>query len=211
MRRQGDPRLAALASSVRRERCASETLSNAPSEFSLTVHIRPLPDCVNALTSGDRILLSSALSRRERNLALAHELAHVLVRRGRCPWVRPADEERFADAFARELVAPARFLARSWTRLPLRESCEAWDIDPPTAVLQLAGLGLLPDLMRSQDGVVLCRVCGSEPRRRGCPCAEHRQLETDPLPDPDTAWEAARAAAARVRDRRADPVFERSA
>jgi Zn-dependent peptidase ImmA (M78 family) len=53
----------------------------------------------------DTVLINSKLSGANGRFALAHEIAHVLARRGACSPGHIADEEAFADAFANELLA----------------------------------------------------------------------------------------------------------
>jgi hypothetical protein len=53
------------------------------------------------------IVLRSGLSDPMRDLVLGHELGHVLVSRGLCPWVTPATEEAFCDSFAAAVTASA--------------------------------------------------------------------------------------------------------
>jgi hypothetical protein len=96
----------------------------------------------------------------------AHELAHALHRRGRFRSLHKADEEWFADWFARELLLPRRWL----TDRPLSHGqIAALGIGYETWALQLAILGTAPSLMRNR-GRVLCRYCGTSAHRWGCEC-----------------------------------------
>jgi hypothetical protein len=67
---------------------------------------RALPDTLWGLTVGlDAIVVNARLGERDRVFAAAHEIAHVLVRRGDCRVWGRADEEAFANAFANELLS----------------------------------------------------------------------------------------------------------
>ncbi len=52
-----------------------------------------------------RVVLRKGMPKYIKNRVLGHELGHVLVARGRCPWVVSATEESFCDDFADALLA----------------------------------------------------------------------------------------------------------
>lgn len=76
---------------------------------SLGVRVEPrlMPAAVlGATPSGARVVINEALDEPVRRFVLAHELAHVLVKRGRAKFADARTEERFADAFADALLLP---------------------------------------------------------------------------------------------------------
>lgn len=71
----------------------------------VTVLERPLSATSMGLTLPPaRVILRDSLPRYMKEYVLAHELGHVLVARGRCPWIVPALEEGFCDEFADALL-----------------------------------------------------------------------------------------------------------
>jgi hypothetical protein len=142
---------------------------------------RHLGDSLLGLTLDDRrVVLHSRLRGASLALVFAHELAHVLQRRGYFHSVASSDEEWFADCFARELVLPRRWLTSCWPRTQLG----ALNIDIATVALQMAAIGAAPPLMRS-DRRVLCRTCGTDPHIWDCSCRAWRRGHRDPRELPD--------------------------
>jgi IrrE N-terminal-like domain len=127
------------------------------------------------------MLLHDQLAGAERAFVFAHELAHVLRRRGRFRSVGAASEEWFADWFARELVLPRRV-----ARWPLNDAqVAALHVSYETVALQRAVLDETPRLMRSGERV-LCRECGTARYRPGCECMPWRRRDREyrsALPD----------------------------
>ena len=91
-------------------------------ELGVRVHVRPLGSGVSGLFAFDDefgacMLLNASHSRARRAWTAAHELGHLVSRR-HAPDVLEAGghgnsrEERYADAFARALLTPARTVAR---------------------------------------------------------------------------------------------------
>lgn len=75
----------------------------------VTVLERPLSAASMGLTLPPaRVILRDNLSGYMKDYVLAHELGHVLVARGRCPWIVPALEEGFCDEFADALMTALR-------------------------------------------------------------------------------------------------------
>jgi hypothetical protein len=131
---------------------------------------RLLPQTLWGVTYGARhVVLNAALSVPRRRFALAHELAHVLVRTGdvigrSVEW----DEEAFADEFARALLR----LAEGFDSV--RPRTQDGRPEPWLASWNsLRDTGAAPTYQRVGD-IVVCVRCG--PRRRSwyCRCARLR-------------------------------------
>lgn len=132
---------------------------------------RDLGETLLGLTLDDhRVVLHRSLRGARQLFVFAHELGHVFRRRGQFVNVAAADEEWFADWFARELVLPRRWLTDRWPRTKLG----SLHVEAETAALQLASLGLAPALMRNGSRV-LCRTCGSDPHDWSCDCRTWRR------------------------------------
>lgn len=136
----------------------------------VTLETRVLEPRLLGLTiDRERVLLNSVLGGSLAAFTFAHELGHVYRRRGYFPGLRRAEEEWFADWFAREMVFPRRWLSREWHVGQLA----ALHVDRVTVALQLAVVGRAPALMRAGDKV-LCKTCGSRHHRSGCSCVGYR-------------------------------------
>jgi hypothetical protein len=163
----------------------------AAARLSIMIVERDLGDHLLGLTLDDKkVLVHPRLAGARRAFVVAHEIAHVLRRRGLFRSVSRDDEEWFADWFARELVLP-----RSTARQPWRETqLAALHVTFETVALQLSVLREAPALMRYRDRV-LCRACGTVPRHPGCECAAwRRQSATARAELPDAAaWLRRRA------------------
>lgn len=71
------------------------------------INLRSMPPSVHgASPSAHRVVINQELTLNEQRFTLAHELAHVLVKRGRAVVPVGANEERFADAFAAAVLVP---------------------------------------------------------------------------------------------------------
>jgi hypothetical protein len=128
------------------------------------------------LTLDDRrVLLHSRLRGSLLSLVFAHELAHVLRRRGYFQSLASSDEEWFADCFARELVLPRRWLTGCWPRTQLG----SLHVGIETVALQMSVIGMAPALMRSGRRI-LCRTCGADAHLWGCRCRSWRGGNRDP-------------------------------
>jgi hypothetical protein len=151
-------------------------------DLGIRLTARRLGAHLRGLTLDERdVLIHSDLRGAQRSFVCAHEVAHVLKRRGHFASVTKADEEWFADWFARELVLPRKLLVAYGARLPLA----ALHVDGQTAALQLAAVGLAPRVMRDCS-TVLCATCGARPHRWSCECRSFRRFPCDAssrLPD----------------------------
>lgn len=142
------------------------------------VRTQLISESIQGLTvSRDEIILHRGLTETERRYVLAHELGHVLVRRGRLTFRNRRAEECFADAFARELLLPAGdVLQRRDSTIPTL--CRRYGVSRSVAALQMAEAGLAPSLMRDRDGSVLCVSCGDRQSMSECACLRYRQNPT---------------------------------
>lgn len=168
-----DGRVTRLAETLRPVDAGDDVARFAATRLGLRIRETPLPTNVRALlVSGRSVVLNSRLDQRAQRLALSHEVGHALVAAGQCPWVTRDDEERFADAFARELLAPAELLQVSAS---VHHLADEWDVDPLVILAQLSRVGALPPLFRTPEGSVVCATCGTEERRPGCSCRVARR------------------------------------
>ncbi len=154
----------------------------AAARLDVSIIWRDLGEHLLGLTMDDgEMLLHDRLAGAERAFVFAHELAHVLRRRGRFRSVGTASEEWFADWFARELVLPRRV-----ARQPLSDAqLAALHVSYETVALQRAVLDEMPRLMRKGERV-LCRECGTARYRPGCECTPWRRRDKEyrnALPD----------------------------
>lgn len=171
-----DGRVVAAATAVRRGETGAVDIDECASTLGVHVRTRALRSPLLGLTSSaDHVALRPGLTVNERRFVLAHELAHILIRRGQCSvpgrgrWI----EEAFADSFARELLLPCADLRRvSAATLPTTP--RIFGITHATLLLQLAVLGLAPSIMRLRDGLILCVKCGDRPGNPACSCRQHR-------------------------------------
>lgn len=126
------------------------------------------------LTLGaDRILLNrSHPPGTSAVFTFAHELAHVLERRGVFSVAAPAGPEWFADFFAREILVPRQWLLRDGPDRIEWLTTRRW-AGPSIVALQAARCNLAPALFR-QEETVLCRDCGDRHPIPGCRCVAIR-------------------------------------
>jgi IrrE N-terminal-like domain len=170
-----DPRVEALAAQVRRPKPSSPRLDIEATAAAAEVEIRWADLGVNLLATvfGDVVVLNShdQVTPGRRCFGFAHELGHVLIRRGHMPWVGPWDEEWWADWFAHELIFP-----RSWLRDPQRFSQLLLFDDPAehrTLALQLATLRSRKAVL-FVDNQVVCAACGENAFFPACECRYYR-------------------------------------
>ncbi|MCU1370088.1 MAG: IrrE N-terminal-like domain [Ilumatobacteraceae bacterium] len=119
--------------------------------------------------SASEIVIRTTLGRRRRRFVLAHELGHVLVRRGLAEWVGASSEERFADEFAVALlvgpVEPGVGLRQVTKRAKVEERVAAWALVRAKEV---------PSPFLLENGTVVCKECGWRHRGGGCACNRQR-------------------------------------
>lgn len=125
-------------------------------------------------TSADEVVLQSRLGGTERRYVLAHEIGHVLVRRGALSFRCRRTEECFADAFARELLLPAVHVG-SAAEGHTAQLCRRYGVPGFVVALQMARIGLAPPIMRDLRGSVLCVTCGHRVSLSECECLRYRQ------------------------------------
>lgn len=100
-----------LAAEVRPLAALPVDPDSVASSLGIRIEARRMADGVLGATPSDaRIVINDALDEPRRRFVLAHEMAHVLVKRGRATLASPRIEERFADAFAAALLVPAMAL-----------------------------------------------------------------------------------------------------
>lgn len=171
-----DPRLERLANEVRRPdpRTSRLDIHRTAGDLGVTVVGADLGDHLLGATFGNKVVLSSnsRLTEGRRRFVFAHEVAHVLIARGRMPWVDRRTEEWWADWFAHELIFPRVWLADGFASSQLT----LWD-DPAersTLALQLASVrDESPQVFRVGE-VVHCRRCGESPFFAHCECRPYR-------------------------------------
>ena len=107
-----------------------------------------------------------------RAFTFAHEVAHVMERRGRFADVPQGRREWFADVFARELLVPRGWLTGASPE-EISDLVEKRWVSVEVVCLQAAVIGRAPEIFRSGDNV-LCRDCGERHGLPGCDCFETR-------------------------------------
>lgn len=142
------------------------------------------PSMWGVTLAADSVVINRCLGALERRFALAHELAHVLrLRAGRCLPEPAWREERFADAFARELLLP-RAVVRATASVSgaggVDDLAREYAVDRGTVLLQAAAVGLAPAVQTTDEGrAVLCADCGHRPHAPGCACRAARAALKD--------------------------------
>jgi hypothetical protein len=172
-----DGRILAATSLVRGDTRGRLNLDRCAQELGVSVRIGGLRSPLDGLTTSDHdVAIRRGLTKTHHQFVLAHELAHVLVRRGRCsvPARGAWTEEAFADAFARELILPVAAVVstRSDALLDMQREHGA---STATLLLQMALAGSAPALMRCADGLVLCVDCGTRLGPPTCVCRKARE------------------------------------
>jgi hypothetical protein len=133
------------------------------------VRERDLPLTLDGVTLGPSdIVVRRALGKKRRRFVLAHELGHVLVRRGLAPWVTERSEEKWADEFALELLVGSTKLAE------VADVARRKKVEPRVAAWALCRSGALPEVVILGKGLVVCRTCGFRHRGGGCVCNRDR-------------------------------------
>jgi Zn-dependent peptidase ImmA (M78 family) len=177
-----DPRLVELADRlrVRMPNSAAVDVMAIADRIGVPIRLAHLGGSLEGLflDTPPRIVINATLATPELRVAVAHELGHALVARGRMPWVARAREEAACDRFAFELVAPARYVALSCGP---ESAAGAYDVPVHVALVQLQRAGALPSLIRWRDKV-LCVECGSRRRRLSklCVCAQPSCVDAAP-------------------------------
>ncbi len=167
-----DQRIAALADKVRRDWLPPIDPADCAHQLDTPVTYRELPATLWGLhTEWGEVVINSTLSRRRQRFALAHELGHVVAARGDVPWAG-RNEERFADRFGRELLAPVRLLVGEAVSVELM--CERFNVEDRVILSQLVMAGVKSAFISSKDGAVICGSCGDVQRHVGCGCARYR-------------------------------------
>jgi hypothetical protein len=128
---------------------------------------------VRGATIEDRaVVLDSRLQGVARAEVFAHEVAHVLHRRGHFAALGGSETELFADQFAREFLVPSRWLANF--RYPAPRLARQLGVSYALFALQLAVSGAAPSLMLDRE-TVLCVNCGIRLHDRRCVCRSFRE------------------------------------
>jgi hypothetical protein len=142
-------------------------------DMGVSVTSRPLAHGLHGLTTGrDRVVISSELGQPATRYALAHELGHVLSRRGELPTPRsPRDGEQDADRFAHALLLPDLV---ALTQQTVSQSARRYGVDAHVVASRLAAAGLVPRIVRTLAGVVCCGACGFMARSPLCECSRYR-------------------------------------
>lgn len=160
------PEVDALVGALRGSQGVRFSIEKVACRADVSVELRALEGQLKGVTLDcNRILLRGGLRQADANFTFAHELAHVLRRRGHFDGLRASEEEWFADWFGREMLLPRAWLRSDWRGSQLA----ALHVDQMTALLQLAAVGLVPRIMRYGDRV-LCGTCGTHHHVWGCEC-----------------------------------------
>lgn len=99
------------------------------SALGVTVELRAMPPSVlGAAPSAVRVVVNDSLEGPLQRFVVAHELAHVLVKRGHARFADPRCEERFADAFAEALLVPKAAVVDA---SGLKQQGSRFGVEPP--------------------------------------------------------------------------------
>jgi hypothetical protein len=164
----------AIVSHLRPEPFAAFRIERVARSLRLELRRRRLGDRLHGVTLDERrVLLNRRLTGSDAVFTFAHEVAHILARRGHFHTLPRAQEEWFADRFAHELVLPRSWLTGASSAQLRRLSHARW-LPAETFAVQLAAIDRAPRLFRS-GSAVYCRHCGHRHTLPGCDCRSHRQ------------------------------------
>jgi hypothetical protein len=119
----------------------------------------------------DEIELDCLLDPPRLRVVFAHEVGHLLIRRGRVSRGLRSDET-LADQLGDEMAAPSDELEKILPVTPT-EAAEIFGIPPARAAAQLARLGVIPPWSRLESGEVVCARCGDRESLE-CRCLYYR-------------------------------------
>jgi len=159
-----------IALALRPRRWGQFKIRSVARRLGISVESRSLGSELFGLTlDSERVLLRrEGLVGSARAFTFAHEVAHVLERRGRFRGVSREQSEWLADRFARELLLPRRWLIGASPEEIQRATTRRW-LSPEIVCMQAAAAGRAPDVIRG-DCSVLCRRCGERHARPDCEC-----------------------------------------
>lgn len=170
-----DPRLAELAATIRHcePRSLRLSIDATAAAAGVTVRKANLGSVLLAANFADTVILNTrgGVSAARRRFSFAHEIAHVLIRRGQMPWVRRKGEEWWADWFACELILPRQWLGGRRSPRQLRLFADKI-ADHKTLALQLATVSA-QHVWRAGNEVI-CGRCGDSAFFDDCACREYR-------------------------------------
>lgn len=162
-------RTGALARRMRDGRSDPVDIDDVLRQAGVVVRSRDLPSSLDGATLGPSdVVIRRSLGKKRRRFVLAHELGHVLVRRGLVPWVTDRSEERFADEFALELLVGSTKLA------DIADLARRMKVEPRVAAWALCRNGALPEVVILSKNLVVCKACGFRHRGGGCVCNRDR-------------------------------------
>jgi hypothetical protein len=114
------------------------------SQLGVRVERRPMaPSVLGATPSDRRIVVNMNLNHVSARIVMAHELGHVLVKRGDARLTDVRAEEQFADEFAAALLVPSAVLVDPVNAGDLAERLQV-DVELVTARAQRLGLRVKP-------------------------------------------------------------------
>lgn len=132
---------------------------------------RPLPAGTWGLAiNGSNVVIAQGLSAEDRCFALAHELGHVLVRRGRLCVPPGFSEEWLCDMWALDLLVPEQVAPQRSDRAIAKELGVH-----PVAVAAQRVRGAAAEAYAVRDGRVACWRCGIRPHMPRCGCLARRR------------------------------------
>ena len=158
-----------MASGLRGAQEPPVDVSAIAEELGIRVIRRPLPAGVWGVTTDcSLVAVNAALPEADFRFALAHELGHVLVRRGTLRWVVPTTEEWTCDWFAIHLLVPSEWLARELEQSD-HDLANRLRVTPKAVSAQRLRLQVGGRHLRAA-GRQACRTCGVRPHLAGCSC-----------------------------------------
>lgn len=171
---RSEPSVKFVASWLRGGTSGFVDIDSITSKLNVVIEQAALGAPLEGVTLSDSlVVVRRRLGSLRRRFVIAHELAHVLARRGDAAWAE--HDEMMADALARELLVPCRELReRSVTDVP--ELCRAYRAERITVLAQLSAAGRAPRVMLDHEsGRVLCGSCGDRQGQRDCECRTARR------------------------------------
>lgn len=161
-----------LASSIRMPERGPLDVPRTAARLAIRLTIVPRLDAVGLCLGDDEVVLDRRLGPGERRAVFAHEVGHIVLRRGVLLRGLRADEETLADQFGDEMVVPSDELV-GLLPIPLTRAAESFGVPSTRVASQLARLGAIPPLSRLGSGEVVCRRCGDR-RSLECRCLYYK-------------------------------------
>jgi len=134
--------------------------------------LAPSLDAAGLCLGVNEVVLDRRLAPARRRVVFAHEIGHILIRRGVVSRLWRADEETLADQLGDEIALPSDWLEEH-AGLGIRAVASLYEIPESRVAAQLARLGEIPTICRLESGEIVCASCGDR-RTLSCRCLYYR-------------------------------------